>query len=735
MKQVIQNYRTGILEVVEVPAPSVRPGTILIRNLCSVVSSGTERMVVDMARKSLVGKALARPDLVRRVIDKVRADGLYEAFQQVWHRMDTPVPLGYSSAGEIIAVGDGISDLCVAQLVACGGQGVATHSEVVCVPCTLAAPVPAGLTPTEAAFGMVGAIALHAVRVVGAGAGDFVAVVGLGLLGLLAAQILKASGCRTVGIDIAPKKVDLARSLGVELAVCQGEADPVAMTRAATQGQGTDGVLITAATPSNAPIELAARLSRERGRIVATGLVGLSIPRQLFYEKELEFMVSRASGPGLYDPDYEQRGRDYPYPHVRWTHARNMAHFLEMVRVGQVRVDPLISRRFKVECASEAYEALMEKHSPGCVGIVLEYPRSAEVGPSRVRLLPESRRPTKGAVRLGVMGAGLFARTTLLPELCRLKGIALRYVAAASGASARHAAEKFGFAYATTDAQEIIADPEVDCVFVLTRHNLHARLLVDALGAGKDAFVEKPLALSLEELEAVVEAWRQSRGRVMVGFNRRHSPAAVAAQQFLASRGGPAVISCRVNAGEVPPKNWVNDPVEGGGRILGEVCHFVDLVQFLTNSHVVRVHGVAPRPGFTGPGDEDIAANLELADGSVASIVYTARGHRSMSRERVEIFSQGAACVIENFRVTRFFGLGRPKSVRTWRQDRGHRNELRVWIEALRQGDAAPVPFATYVAATLATFALAQAVRTASPVQVDLRLLERCEKQNPDCSS
>lgn len=729
MKQVIQNYRTGILEVVEVPSPLVRPGTLLVRTLCSLLSSGTERMVVDIARKSLVGKALARPDLVRRVIDKVRSDGAFEAFQQVVHRLDAPVPLGYSCAGEVIAVGKGISGFQLGELVACGGQGVATHSEVVCAPITLTTHIPSEVTPAQAAFAMVGAIALHAVRLVGAGVGDFVAVVGLGLLGLLAAQVLKASGCRVIGIDVSPERVDLARNLGVELAVCRGESHPVALTQAATQGRGVDGVLIMAATASDEPIELAAQLSRERGRIVATGLVGLNVPRHLFYEKELEFLVSRSSGPGMYDPHYQEHGQDYPYSYVRWTHGRNMAHFLQMVSTGQVRLEALVSHRFPIERAPEAYAALTSNGPSRCIGILLEYPKQAEVGPSRVRLLPEPQRPARDKVCLGVIGAGLFARTTLLPELSRLEGIELRNIAAASGSSAHHAARKFSFIYATTDAQEIIADPEVDCVMVLTRHNLHASFAVDALEAGKDVFVEKPLALTFEELKEIVRAWRKNKGRVMVGFNRRHASHAVAARRFLAARAGPAVIVCRVNAGDVPATSWVNDPAEGGGRILGEVCHFADLVQFLTNSQIARVQVAVPASKPAGHAVDDLAATVELVDGSVGNIVYTTRGPRSLSRERVEIFSQGSACVIDNFRATRFFGLSHPPRVYTWRQDRGYRGELASWIQALRQGKAAPVPFQEYVSATLATFALAEGIKAGAPVEVDRSLLGQCQKE------
>ncbi len=729
MKQVIQNYRTGTLEVVEVPAQRVRPGTILVRNFCSLLSAGTERMVVDVARKSLVRKALARPDLVRQVIEKVGTDGVFETFEQVMRRLDTPVPLGYSCAGEVTTVGDGIWEFRVGELVACGGQGVATHSEVVCVPRTLATLVPPGVTPDEAAFAMVGAIALHAVRLVGAGLGDVVAVVGLGLLGLLAVQILKASGCRVIGIDISPERVDLARTVGVEIALCDGSSDPLAITQAATQGRGADGVLIMAATPSNDPIELAARLARVRGRIVATGLVGLNIPRQLFYEKELEFLVSRSSGPGVYDPDYERDGQDYPYPYVRWTHGRNMAHFLQMVSAGQVRLDALIAHRFSIERAAEAYAALGENGTSRCIGILLEYPGSCEVGVSKLRLRSESRHSARGTVRLGVIGAGLFARTTLLPEVRRLRGIELRGVAAASGLSALHAAKKFGFTYATTDPQEIIADPEVDCVVILTRHHLHSRFLVEALAAGKDVFVEKPLALTHEELQKVVEAWRENKGRVLVGFNRRHSPHAAAIRRFLAGREGPVVIACRINAGDVPATSWVNNPVEGGGRILGEVCHFVDLVQFLANSHIVRLQASALGASLADNVVEDIAATVELADGSVGGIIYTARGHRSMARERIEVFNQGSVCLIDNFRVTRFFGISHPPSVRTWRQDRGYRDELKTWVRTLRQGDPAPVPFGEYVAATLATLALAEAVKTGARVQVDLDLLRRCQRE------
>lgn len=727
MKQVIQNYRTGVLEVAEVPAPKVRAGHVLIRTAASALSAGTERHLVEMAKKSLLGKALARPDLVRRVLEKARTDGVAETLQQVRRRLDAPVPLGYSAAGTVIEVGDGVAGFRVGDRAACGGQGVAVHAEVLCAPPTLVVPVPAGVSFERAAFAMVGAIPLHAVRLCRVQPGEWVAVIGLGLLGLIAVQILRAAGCRVIGLDVIPDRLPLAKTLGAEAAARSEAADVPALVETLTGGRGVDAVLIAAGTSSNAPLELAARISRLRGRIVAAGLVGLNVPRDLFFEREIELVVSRASGPGLFDPTYEVHGEDYPYPYVRWTHGRNMAEFLRLVAAGSVDLEPLITHRFPIERALDAYAVLQGEGGERPIGILLDYPAGGDGGPAVIRVRePGTARPPRGVVRVGLIGAGLFARTTLLPEVRRVAGLRLAGVATASGSSAHSAARAFGFDYATADPQEILQDADIDCVLIATRHDSHARLAAAALRAGKDVFVEKPLALDVAGLLEVADAWRAGGGRLMVGFNRRHSPHAAAAREFLAGAGGPALIHCRVNAGDIPPGSWVNDPLAGGDRVRGELCHFVDLVHFLLGGHAVAAEAAGLPPKRPDDPVEDVAAHLHFADGSVAGLLYAARGHRSLARERIEGFRGGRAFVIDNFRVTRFYGPGAPRARRTLRMDRGHRSELSAWFKALREGGPAPVPFAAYAASTLATFAVAEALAARRRVDVDGGALARC---------
>jgi len=720
MLQVIQDYRTGVLEVMEVPAPVVRPGKLLIRTAASAVSAGTERHLVEMARKSLLGKALARPDLVRRVLDKVRTDGLRETIQQVRQRLDTSVPLGYSAAGIVVAVGEGVTGFRVGDLVVCGGQGVAVHAEVLCAPPTLVIPVPSGVKIEHAAFAMVGAIPLHAARLSRVQAGEWVGVIGLGLLGLLAVQLLKAAGCRVVGFDVVPGKLGLAKALGAEATVNSNSPDAAVQASLLTAGRGVDAAVITASTSGNGPIELAAQICRERGRVVAAGLVGLEVPRHDFFERELELVVSRASGAGLYDPAYEVHGVEYPYAHVRWTHSRNMAEFLRLVATGAVQLDPLITHRFPVSDAHQAYRVLKGETGEAPIGILLQYPAQPCAASRVVPVRGSARsRPARPAIRVGLIGAGLFAKTTLLPEMRRVREVHLMGVATSSGAGADHVARTFGFEYATTDPEEILRNPDIDCVFIATRHDSHARLVIAALQRGKDVFVEKPLALTRAELQGIADAWSAGEARLMVGFNRRHSPHALAARSFLADGAGPILLRCRVNAGDVPVGSWVNDPLRGGDRIRGELCHFVDLAHFLLDERPAAAEAVALRPARLDAPIEDVVAVLEFAGGSVASLTYTALGHRRLPREHIEAFRGGRVAVIDNFRITRFYGLRPPRSCRTWRLDRGYRGELSVWFQALAEGKPAPVPFSDYVTSTLATLAVADAVSTGQRVSLD----------------
>lgn len=755
MKQVILSYRTGALSVVDVPAAAIRQGMVLVRNVNSVVSAGTEKLVIDLAQKSLAGKALARPDQVKRVINKARTDGILEAYQRAANRLDTPVPLGYSCAGEVATIGDGITEVHVGDRVACAGQGYASHAEIVCVPKNLCARIPDAVNFESASFVMLGAIALHGVRMAQPTLGERVVVLGLGLLGQITVQILRAAGCHVFGVDLVPEKVSLAQELGAEEGTVIGRDNVGAAVAEFTQGVGADAVLILAGTASNQPIEMAGEICRERGRIVAVGAVRLDVPRNLFYEKELSVVVSRSSGPGIYDPQYEQKGIDYPLPYVRWTQRRNMEEFLELVAQGQVKLAPLITHRFPIERATEAYDLLLGKTKRLYIGVLLTYPTDGGRVPTTVEAMrhvdlrpadqishPAGR--TNGeldTVNIGLIGAGLFAKTTLLPALRKVSNVHLRGVVTATGTSARHIGDKFRFDYCTTDYRELLNDPDIECVLIATRHNLHAPLAVEALQAGKHVFVEKPLALNLDELRQVVEVYQQTRktGRegeregsparplnlslplLVVGFNRRFSPFAVQAKQWLTPRTEPLVINCRVNAGFVPGDTWVHDPVDGGGRIIGEVCHFVDLIQYFTDSVPVRVYAEAISNNSAYFSSDNVVITLKMADGSVATITYAASGDRAFPRERVEILGSGNVCVIDNFKSLSFVSGGKTRRKRNLLSlDRGHEAELKALASALRDGTPLPVTVRDHVYTTLTTFCIEESLRKGQPVGVDI---------------
>ena len=680
MKQVVLDYKGGETRLVDVPTPVVRPGNLLVHNRCSAVSVGTEKLMIDLARKGLLGKARARPDLVKQVIAKARNEGVMEAYRAAKGRLDTPVPLGYSCAGRVAAVGEGVTGFQVGDPVACFGSGHASHAEVICIPQNLCVAIPAGVGDEEAAFVGPGAIALHAVRLAEPGLGSRIAVIGLGLLGQLAVQILAAAGARVFGVEPDPEKSALARELGADQAQAPGE-ETARRILEWSGGQGTDAVLVFAASDSSAPMDLAAEVARERAWVVVPGMVDLKLQRRLFYDKELRLVVSRSAGPGVYDVQYEEKGHDYPIPHVRWTARRNMQEFLDLLTRGKVRVEPLISHRFPIDDALEAYQTVSGDDAQR-IGVLITYPE-AEPAPAQqesVQRQPRPRERRRVGPGVGLVGAGTFARTTLLPLLKGIGGIELRGVATASGLTARHVADKFGFAYAASDYEELLADPEVDALIIATRHHLHASMAAAALAAGKDVLVEKPLATTPGGLDQIVQAHVEGRARLMVGFNRRFAPFSVRARQALEERQSPAVVHIRINAEPVPPDSWVLDTVEGGGRIVGEVCHFVDLVQYLTGSRPVRVyaHPVGGQP--SKPSDDGVTATLRLEDGSVASILYVTVGDRAYPRERIEIFWEGKVCVIDNFRRLELVRRGKRRRHRLWNVDRGHRDELEAFF-------------------------------------------------------
>jgi predicted dehydrogenase/threonine dehydrogenase-like Zn-dependent dehydrogenase len=707
MKQVLQHARTGEIAVVEVPSPRLQAGCVLVRIAASLLSAGTERASAEFASKNLLQKAQARPDLVREVLAKVRRDGVFSALAAVRSRLDQPGAPGYSSAGTVVAVGEGVTDITVGDRVACAGAGYALHAELVCVPRLLVARIPSGsrVSLEEAAFTTVGAVVLHGIRTAEVKLGDVVAVIGLGLLGQLTVQVLKAAGCRVLGMDITPERAQLALRMGAD-AVAFSALDFHEVCLHHSGGQGADAVLITAETPSSDPVNLAATVARDRGVVVAVGTVGMGLERKLYYQKELDFRISRSYGPGRYDAAYEQKGRDYPIGYVRWTETRNMEAFLRLLADGKLDLPSLITHRFPIERAQSAYDLITGKAADMFLGVLITCPEAVRGG-SRLELVGKGIAPLAGSksVRVGLLGAGSFALSTLLPAIKRTAGVELLGVCAANGSHARHAAEKFGFRYCATDEDEILGDPDVNAIVVATRHHLHASQVIAALNAGKHVFCEKPLCLSEDELREIVRAYhRQECGQaLMVGFNRRFAPMAVRMKSFVQQIREPLALHYRVNAGYVSADHWVNDPEQGGGRLLGEVCHFVDFLSFLADAPPVEVHTrVLGNSGRYA--DDNVVITLQFANGSLGTITYLANGDQAYSKERVEVFGGGAAAVLEDFRRLELVRHGRKRVFRSrLRQDKGHRGEWAAFAKAICGGRPAPVALGEIVTSTLAT--------------------------------
>jgi predicted dehydrogenase len=658
------------------------------------------------------------------VLGKVRRDGLFSAVQAIRSRLDQAMVLGYSSAGRVVGIGEGVTDIRVGDRVACAGAGHAVHAELACVPRLLVAklPEPSPVTLDEAAFATLGSIALHGVRTADVRLGDTVAVIGLGLLGQLTVQILKAGGCRVVGMDIQPNRAELAARLGADAtAVSSSQFRDLCYER--SRGAGVDAVLITAETQSSDPVNFAAEIVRDRGVVVAVGMVGMDIERRLYYEKELDFRVSRSYGPGRYDAAYEQKGRDYPIGYVRWTETRNMVEFLELLNDGKLDLKSLITHRFPIDRAHGAYDLITRRTGEQFLGVLITYPEQ----PNQSQTLELAGRGdgsrTISPVAIGLLGAGSFAASTLLPAFKQVSGVEFVGVCNATGVRGRHAAEKFGFRYCTTDEKEILNDARISTVVIATRHYLHARQVIAALNAGKRVFCEKPLCLSEEELADIVRSYTRSTTTqqpfLMVGFNRRFAPLALRMKAFLSNIHEPLAMHYRVNAGYLPPDHWVHDPEQGGGRILGEVCHFVDFLMFLAGSFPVEVQASSlANPGqYSG---DNVFVSLRFANASQGTIGYLANGDKSFSKERVEVFGGGAVAVLEDFRRLELVRHGKTQTMRTrWRQDKGHRGECEALANAIRTGQAASVPFDQIVGATLATLRIQDSLALGRSMPVD----------------
>ena len=728
MKQVIQSPRTGKLAVREVPAPKVTAGHVLVRTRASLISAGTERMSVEFARKSLAGKAKARPDLARQVLAKARRDGLRATWNAVLARLDEPMPLGYSAAGEVVAAGAGLEGVFrVGERVAVAGAGLANHAELNVVPRALVAPVPDDVPDEEACFATLAAISLHAVRTLGPGLGDVVAVLGVGLVGQLAVQLLTLSGARAVALDYNPGRLDLARRMGAQAALDLADGGVAEAVSALTAGVGCDGILIAAATDSSEPLATAAAIARDRARVCMVGDTGTAFPRREFMQKELNLVVSRSYGPGRYDEDFEGRGVKYPAGFVRWTETENLAECVRLMSPALARrldVAPLITHRFPLDEAEAAY-AMVTGASEPHLGVVLTYggdsadaaDAGAPAGARDPSFPATAAGPAGKGCVLGVIGAGNFARTVLLPELKKLAGVRLHTVVTRRGASAEKTRQTFGFAHAGADEAAVLENPDINAVLIATRHDSHAELTARALEAGKAVLVEKPLGLDRQQINRVIEARNGSAAFFQVGFNRRFAPLAVTVRDRLRGTAGPKFVLLRVNAGPLPADHWAHAADEGGGRILGEVCHFVDLARFLIGAPIASV--LADTGEATGGISDDVTVTLRFADGSLATVAYTALGDMAFGKERIEAYAGGAVFTIDDFRTLVVAEDGRVASHGSRRrQDKGFTGALKAFVGAVAAGGPAPVDEAEVVETSFATIAVLESLRAGTRIDL-----------------
>lgn len=723
MKQVYQSLGTGRIEVARLPAPSVKSAHLLVTTTKSLISAGTERMLVDFGRAGWIDKARQQPDKVREAIGKIRSDGLATTVDALRSKLDEPLPLGYSNVGIVTKVGHGVSGFCVGDRIVSNGP----HAEIVLVPQSLCARIPDTVSDDEAAFAVVGAIALQGIRLAQPTLGESFVVTGLGLIGLLAVQLLRAHGCRVLGIDPDPTKAKLARAFGAETVALEQGEDPVEVAMEFSRGRGVDGVVLTLSSKSDEPISQAARMCRKRGRLVLVGVTGLHLNRADFYEKEISFQVSASYGPGRYDPSYEQEGRDYPFGYVRWTAQRNFEAVLDLIAAGSLDVHPLITHRFPLDEAPKAYDLLSSGSEP-YLGILLEYDGTARLDERTVSLgdcesskaseakADPSRLPTRTLeTRLGVIGAGNYAGRVLIPAF-RQTNVTLVTLANTGGIKGVHYGKKHGFKRVTTDIEALLGDDSIHAVVVATRHDSHARLVRDALKANKHVFCEKPLALTVSELEDIRKVWggkpEQNRSILMVGFNRRFAPLVERMCKLLAGIREPKTFIATVNAGAIPADHWTQDPLVGGGRLIGEACHFVDLLRYLAGAAIVHWNVQTIGPGHGSQIRDDKATiTLGFADGSMGTIHYFANGHKAFPKERIEVFGAGRVLQLDNFRSLRGWGWPGFRTVRHWRQDKGHNACARAFVEAVRTGGPAPISFEELMEVSRVTIEIGEAVR------------------------
>ena len=696
MKQLIQSLKTGSTEIANVPAPNVSAGNILIQSSKTLVSAGTERMLIEFGKAGWLQKARQQPDKVKLVLDKIKTDGLQPTIETVFNKLDQPLPLGYCNVGRILKLGKGVKGFKVGERIISNGQ----HAELVSVPINLSAKVPEIVTDEEAAFTVLGAIALQGIRLVKPTLGECVVVTGLGLIGLMTVQLLRAHGCRVLGLDFESEKLVMARKFGAETVDLANDEDPVEASRKFSRDRGVDAVIVTAASKSSEPIHQAALMSRKRGRIVLVGVTGLELSRDDFFKKELTFQVSASYGPGRYDANYEEKGQDYPVGFVRWTEQRNFEAVLDMMSDGRLDVKPLISHRFDISEANKAYSLVCG--SGPSLGILLSYPGieiTSEVYTTSFGSLNQNQLLSRmenagGRALVSFIGSGNYATAVLIPAF-KEAGAHLRSVASSAGVSGLHAGRKYGFDETTTYTERLLADEATNAVVVTTRHDSHARFVIRALEAGKHVFVEKPLCLTLPELKEIEAAYKQvseqasSAPMIMVGFNRRFSPQVKKMIQLLNRIKGPKSFVMTVNAGAIPADHWTQDLEVGGGRIIGEACHFIDLLRFMAG---VSITGYK-RISMDSATQDTVTLELSFADGSIGTVHYFANGSKLFPKERLEVFAQGKVLQLENFRKLKGYGWPDFRKMNLWKQDKGQRACVKKFVETIRDGGLSPIPW------------------------------------------
>jgi predicted dehydrogenase/threonine dehydrogenase-like Zn-dependent dehydrogenase len=720
MKAILQNIKTGLISVEDIPQPILKSGNVLVRNICSLVSAGTEKSVLEFSKANYMQKALKRPDLLRKVLNRAKNEGIWQTYKIVSNLIDQPIQLGYSSAGIVMEVGKEITDIQIGQKVACAGLFVATHSEVISVPRNLLTPIPEGVPFDEACFVTLGAIAMQGVRLADLSLGENVVVYGVGLVGMVAAQLAVAAGCRVIGVDVDMKKVEMVKKFGCHGVFIANDLDKTILNL--TDGYGADKVILCAATKSNEPIEKIPTFTRQKGVLVVVGDVPINIPRRDYYNKEIDIRISRSYGPGRYDLSYEEGGIDYPYAYVRWTENRNMQAVLDLLARRRLDFESLITHRFGIAEAKKAYELIEGKIQEPYLGVVIRYCEDIPQDKVSSSVTYHEGQKVSGELNLGIIGAGNFAKAFLLPAFSGRQGVRLRSICTASGVSASSVAKKYHANLATSNPDDIFNDPEIGAILIATRHDSHAKYVMRGLNSGKAVYVEKPLAITLDDLEKIKELYEQLISEkehpfLMVGYNRRFSPLSVLLKKTFLKTTSPISMIYRVNAGFIPLTEWVHNPAVGGGRIIGECCHFIDFMSYLTGTLPINISANALQH-VNSPVRDIVTLTIQFADGSLGTVHYFANGNSSMPKEYIEVFGDGISAQLINYKHLAIYGAQLRGKKRYINQAKGFQEEAEAFVNALKNGSVAPIPFDQLYMTSKATILAEQALNSGKSIEL-----------------